>query len=81
MSAFRTLGLSIPARAAPQSAAPTEYVILHRPLDRILAFTGFSIDDVVDSPIAKNAVLGYFKLQRQITRRSEIVDLEHQWNP
>ena len=81
MSAFRILGLSTPARALSRGAAPTEHVLLHRPLDRILAFTGFSIDDIVDNPIAKNAVLGYFKLQKQITRRSEIVDLEHQWNP
>jgi hypothetical protein len=58
----------------------SEYVIINRPLDRILAFTGFSIDDIVDNPIAKNAVLGYYKLYKQIARGSEIVDLERQWN-
>jgi hypothetical protein len=58
----------------------TELVVTQRPLDRILSFTGYSIDNVVDDPIAKHAVLGYYKLSRQIQRRSEIVDLERQWN-
>jgi hypothetical protein len=80
MNAFRSLGLSMPSRASLQDVA-TEHVVLRRPLDRIFAFTGFSIDDIVDNPIAKNAVLGYFKLQKHITRSSEIVDLERQWNP
>jgi hypothetical protein len=61
-------------------AGDPEYVVLHRPLDRILAFTGFSIDDVVENPIARNAVLGYYKLHKQIIRRGEILDLERQWN-
>jgi hypothetical protein len=61
-------------------AGDPEHVILHRPLDRILAFTGFSIDDVVDNPIAKNAVLGYYKLHKQILRRGEILELERLWN-
>ncbi len=64
-----------------RSENDSEYVVINRPLDRILAFTGYSIDDVVDDPIAKNAVLGYYKLTRQIARRYEIVDLERQWNP
>jgi len=67
-------------RPRPTAGAATELIITHRPLDRILAHTGYSIDDVVDNPIAKHAVLGYFKLDRQITRRCEIVDLERQWN-
>lgn len=62
-------------------AGDPEHVIVHRPLDRILAFTGFSIDDVVDNPIAKNAVLGYYKLHKQIIRRTEILELERLWNP
>jgi hypothetical protein len=50
-------------------------------LNRVLAFTQLTIDDVVNSPIAKNQVRGYFKLSKLIDRRSEIVDLERQWNP
>jgi hypothetical protein len=63
------------------SGTNVELVLVQRPLDRILGFLGYSIDDVVDNPIAKNAVLGYYKLSRQIQRRSEIVELERQWNP
>jgi hypothetical protein len=51
------------------------------PLRRVLAFTGRTIDDVVNDPIAKNQVLGYYRVLRQIDRRSEIRDLESQWNP
>ena len=58
----------------------TEFVLVQRPLQRILAFTRRSIDDVVNDPIAKNEVYGYFKLSRQIERVSEISELERQWN-
>jgi hypothetical protein len=57
------------------------WILEQRPLDRILSHLRYSIDDVVNDPIAKHAVLGYFKLSRQVTRRCEIVDLERQWNP
>lgn len=58
----------------------TTLLVVQRPLSRILAFTGFSIDDVVNSPIAKNAVRGYYKLHKQIVRRGEILELESQWS-
>jgi hypothetical protein len=59
----------------------TEYVLTQRPLSRILSFTRRSIDDVVNDPIAKNEVLGYFKLSKQIERAVEVRELERQWNP
>jgi hypothetical protein len=58
----------------------TEFVLLQRPLQRILAFTRRSIDDVVNDPIAKNEVLGYYKLHKQIRRATETRELERQWN-
>ena len=58
----------------------TEHVIVQRPLQRLLAFRRRSIDDVVNSPIVKNEVLGYWKVFKQIERRSEELELEHQWN-
>lgn len=61
--------------------APTEHRIIRSRLSRILAFTGLSIDDVVNSRIAKNHVRGYFKLSRSIERREEVAELERQWNP
>ena len=55
--------------------------VVQRPLNRVLAFIGRTIDDVVNDPIVKNQVYGYYKLHRQIERASEIRDLERQWNP
>ena len=69
-----------PVRGA-DSLDRTEYVLTQRPLSRILSFTRRSIDDVVNDPIAKNEVLGYFKLSKQIERVSEVRELERQWNP
>lgn len=56
-----------------------EHVIVHRPLQRILAFTGHSIDHVINDPIVRRKILGYYKLNKQIERRMEIVELEAQW--
>ena len=55
--------------------------VVQRPLNRVLAFIGRTIDDVVNDPIVKNQVYGYYKLHRQIERTSEIRELERQWNP
>jgi hypothetical protein len=57
-----------------------EYVTIHRPLHRVLAFTRRSIDDVVNSRIVKNEVAGYYKLHCWVNRESEKVELERQWN-
>ena len=80
MSSFDSLGLGRSGSVGP-SETPITQVIVQRPLDRILAFTRRSIDDVVNSPVAKNQVYGYFKLSRHIERRGEILELERQWNP
>jgi hypothetical protein len=70
-----------PRRSAPVDLAdPTEYIVVQRPLRRILAFTGRSIDDVVNNSIVKREVLGYYKLHKQIHRSAEVRDLERQWN-
>ena len=65
---------------AEPSADRTEFILLQRPLQRILAFTRRSIDDVVNDPIAKREVLGYYKLHKQVERACEVVDLERWWN-
>jgi hypothetical protein len=54
--------------------------VVRRPLNRVLAFTGRSIDDVVNNPMVKNQVYGYYKLYRRIERAAEVRDLERQWN-
>jgi hypothetical protein len=55
--------------------------VVQRPLDRVLAFTRRTIDDVVNDAMVKNQVYGYYKLYRQIERSAEVRDLERQWNP
>jgi hypothetical protein len=60
--------------------APTEYVVRQRPMQRLLAFSRRTLDEVVNSSAAKNEVLGYFKLHKHLLRRNEIRDLERQWN-
>ncbi|MBC8105924.1 MAG: hypothetical protein H7Z14_04990 [Anaerolineae bacterium] len=57
-----------------------EHVIVQRPLQRVLAFTRRTIDDVINDPIARNEVRGYFKLYKLVQRGSEVVELEKQWN-
>ena len=52
-----------------------------RALQRVLAFTRRTIDDVVNDRIAKNEVLGYYKVLRQVERACEVRELERQWNP
>ena len=64
----------------PEYSVPIVEVQVERPLRRILAFTGRSIDDVVNDPIAKRQVLGYYKLHLQVARSCEITELERQWN-
>jgi len=76
------IGFELPfARERNGSHQKVSHVMSQRPLHRVLNFTGRTIDDVVNSPIAKNQVLGYYKLHRFVERRCEIVDLERQWNP
>ena len=80
MKGLDSLGFgSGPLRRA-DSSDRTEYVLTQRPLSRILSLTRRSIDDVVNDRIAKNEVLGYFKLSKQIERAVEVRELERQWN-
>lgn len=67
----------------PKAPRPSiEYVLRHRaPLHRILSHTGKSIHDIINCPISRNIVRGYYKLSRQIDRSIEVTELERQWNP
>ena len=70
----------IPLPVVPLHQVAPERVVEKR-LSKVLAFTGLTIHDVVNNPIARNIVLGYYKLSRQIDRRIEVTELERQWNP
>jgi hypothetical protein len=81
MRLFDPVGRAALRNAVPLYDAAKESRVIQRRLNRVLAFTGLTIDDVVNNPIAKNQVLGYWKLSRQIDRSSEVTELERQWNP
>lgn len=68
-----------PGPTAPDGPAPHRAVVPDHPLRRVLAFTGRTIDDVVGSDVAKREVLGYYKLQQDVRRTCERVDLERWW--
>ena len=80
MSLLGALGFERP-RHRPDDPGRTEFILVQRPLRRILAFTRRSIDDVVNDSITKNEVLGYYKLHKKIQRTIETRELERQWNP
>jgi hypothetical protein len=79
MSMLGSLGLGIP-RLNIRSGTDVERVIHQRPLQRVLAFLGHTIHDVINDPVARNRVYGFYKLQRQVERGCEAVDLERWWN-
>jgi hypothetical protein len=79
MSSLRGFGLTL-ATPFVSPEPKVSYVLRHHALNRILSFTGRTIDDVVNDPIIKNEILGYYKLHKFVHRRSEILDLERQWN-
>jgi hypothetical protein len=79
MSQMNSLGLS-GRRHLLRQDSHAAHVMTQRPLRRIMAFRGRSIDDIVNNPIVKNEVLGYWKVFKQIDRRFEVLDLEQQWN-
>ncbi len=74
------LGLACPG-GGRDDRRRVQHVLLLNSLRRIMAFRNRSIDDIVNSPIAKNEIYAYWKLQHQIDRHSDVVELEKQWNP
>jgi hypothetical protein len=79
MSALNPLGFSTPRLSLPDGPN-VERIVQQRPLSRVLAFLGHSIDDVVNDPIVRNKVFGFYKLQRQVDRAMEVTELERWWN-
>jgi hypothetical protein len=79
MSTVNRLGFGTP-RLSIKGGPDVERVVQQRPLQRVLAFLGHSIDDVVNDPIVRTKVFGYYKLQRQVDRAMEVSELERWWN-
>ena len=75
------IGLGLHRRSTARATdCFVEHVLIQRPLQRVLAFRRRSIDDVVNNPMVKNEIYGYWKLNKQIERAGDIGDLERQWN-
>ena len=70
-----------PVRLRPPAVQAVEHVVVMHPLRRVLAFTRRSIDEVINDPMARNEVHGYYKLYRQVQRAGEVRELEEQWDP
>lgn len=79
MSTSNLPGLNLVGRLV-SAAARNEYVQVQRPLRRVLAFLGHSIDAVCNDPIIRNEVRAYYKLHRMVQRSMEITELERWWN-
>lgn len=79
MDPFDALGMT-PRYQPPRERTPARHVVLQRRLQRVLAFRRHSIDDVVNNPLVKNDVLGYWKVLKQIDRYDQVHELEQQWN-
>jgi hypothetical protein len=79
MSAVNPLGFGMP-RLSLRQGPGVERITEQRPLRRVLAFLGHSIDDVINDPIVRNKVFGFYKLQRQVDRAMEVTELERWWN-
>ena len=80
MDRLAGIGLGLRRLSPADTGDRTEFILVQRPMRRILAFTRRSIDDVVNDPIAKREVLGYYKLHKQVSRTIEVRELERQWN-
>ena len=66
--------------ASPIPEARMQYMQEQRVLQRVLSFTGHTIHDVINDPMARQKVACYYKLHKWVDRESEIGELERQWN-
>jgi hypothetical protein len=74
MIVFESLGLGTPQlRGTIQS--PAAMLSEAQVFCRVLEFTGYTIHDVINDPIARNAVAGYYGLYRYIERHCEAADI------
>ena len=62
------------AQISPLADRPMAMLSEAQIISRILDFTGYTIDDVVNNPVARNAVRGYYGLYRYIEARCEQID-------
>lgn len=52
------------------------HTVDHSAIQRIFAFLNLSVDDVIDSPIARTAVCFHWKVHHLVQRRCAAIDAE-----
>jgi hypothetical protein len=78
MSQISSLGIERPQLSDPLGG-PAAIRSKQQVLKYVLSFAGFTIHDVVNSPIARNAVAMYFRLYREVERN--YVPVEYKRRP
>jgi hypothetical protein len=73
MSVFGSLGIGS-AGGPGSDDLPQAMFSEAQVVSRILEFTGYTIDALINDPIARNAVRGYYGLYRFVERRCEELD-------
>lgn len=68
MSKLSSIGLGIPSLSR-DGQAQVSALWRRRILRSVLSFTGYTIHDVINDRSARNTVLLYYRLYRQIERR------------
>jgi hypothetical protein len=71
MDVLSLLGLGKPHLSRDGQNPVATFVQHEHSLGRVLRFTGYSIDDVINDPFARNVVRGYYSLSRQIDAAGE----------
>lgn len=76
MSSLSPLGIGIFSGPAGDSSYYQRQVA-QLALHRVLEFTGLTLNDVVNDPIARNQVRGYYKLCRFVENRCDEIGTTH----
>jgi hypothetical protein len=78
MREFDSLGLKRSWGIPRDSDTRYQFEVVRTALRRIMEFTGHSIDDIINDPIAGNEVRGYYKAYRYVERRCDEIDAASQ---
>lgn len=71
MSRISGLGIGAGPMGFPDERPLQVESVVRLALNRVLEFTGHSIDDIVNDPVARNEVEGYYRLYCYVERRCD----------
>ena len=67
MAQLETLGIGIPGLPESDVSLPA-MLKTRRVLHSILNFTGYTIHDIINDPIARNTVIYYYRVNRELQK-------------